>query len=91
MAPNIPAKAASNTKLKTNMQMATIKDAAPMPKQTTPRATFSATLIDVPSTGNIPPIFVHVAEGHHGIRLEGFDASCRASADRSRGGSPSQR
>ena len=45
------------------MQMAPIKSAAPMPKQTMPRATLSATFIDCPPTGNIPPVRAHVAEG----------------------------
>jgi hypothetical protein len=40
-APNIPGIAASDAEIKGKMQMAPIKHAAPIPKQTTPRAIFS--------------------------------------------------
>lgn len=39
--PNIPGAAASDAEIKGNMQTVTIRHAAPMPKQTTPRAIFS--------------------------------------------------
>ena len=52
MAPNVPNIAgiwASDAETKNKLQMAPIKDAAPMPKQTMPRAIFSAVfIIDAP-------------------------------------------
>ena len=40
-ATNIPGAAAPDAEIKGNMQIATIRHAAPMPKQTTPKAIFS--------------------------------------------------
>src|SRR5262245_4469554 len=63
-APNIAGIWASDAETKSRLQTAPIKDAAPMPKQTRPKATFSATFIDCPRPGNIPLVRAHVAEGH---------------------------
>jgi hypothetical protein len=58
MAPNVPNIAgiwASDAETKNKLQMAPIKDAAPMPKQTMPRAIFSAEpIIDGPTADNTP-------------------------------------
>lgn len=57
-ATNIPGGAAPDAEIKGNMQIATIRHAAPMPKQTTPKAIFSTKPIVIPW----PPASVC---GHH--------------------------
>src|SRR5262249_9882686 len=47
-APNIAGIWASDAETKSRLQTAPIKDAAPMPKETRPKAAFSATFIDCP-------------------------------------------
>jgi hypothetical protein len=65
-APNIAGIWASDVETKGKLQMAPIKHAAPMPKQTRPRAIFSAIpIIDGPPDREYTPAFAHVAEGHH--------------------------
>jgi hypothetical protein len=55
-APNIPGIAASDAEINGKIQMAPIKHAAPIPKQTTPRAVFSAEPIVILSPReNRPP------------------------------------